>query len=159
METQKQTKYRLVLVPCPFQGHLTPMLQLGNILRSRGFLITVAHTIFNSPNPSDFPDFDFLPLPDGVSDPSKSFISVITGFGISCKAPLRESLARIMARDDPHEKIACVVYDEYMYFSSEVADHLQLPGIILVTGSAANTLSNHAMPRLVKDGYIPVQGG
>ena len=158
---QEQIQYRLVLVPCPFQGHLTPMLQLGGVLRSRGFRITVAHTVFNSPNPSEFPDFDFLPMPDGLCDPnvsSQNFISVITGFNVNCRAPLEESLGQIMGSNDQHESIACVIYDEYMYFSNEVADHLQLPSIILVTSSALNTLSYHAIPRLVKDGYIPLQG-
>ncbi|KAL9415863.1 hypothetical protein AB3S75_039126 [Citrus x aurantiifolia] len=36
------------------------MLQLGTILNSKSFAITVADTRFISPNPSNYPNFDFL---------------------------------------------------------------------------------------------------
>ncbi|KAE8039177.1 hypothetical protein FH972_011615 [Carpinus fangiana] len=63
MEKQagKRCLPRVVLVPCPFQGHINPMLQLG-ILHSNGFSITVAHTQYNSPDPSNHPNFSFIPL-------------------------------------------------------------------------------------------------
>ncbi|PON70833.1 UDP-glucuronosyl/UDP-glucosyltransferase, partial [Parasponia andersonii] len=93
----------------------TPMLQLGSILHSKGFEITVAHTKLNPPNPTHYPDFNFLKKPDGVSDPhihSKNFVSVISGFSINCKPPLQAALAQMMGREDHHEKIACTIYDE-----------------------------------------------
>jgi hypothetical protein len=52
------------------QGHINMMLQLGCILHSRGFSITIAHTQFNFPNTSNHPDFNFLPVADGFSDRS-----------------------------------------------------------------------------------------
>ncbi|KAM3739890.1 hypothetical protein ACB098_08G056900 [Castanea mollissima] len=67
MEKNGQRSRRLVLLPCPFQGHINPMLQLGTILHSKGFSITITHTEFNSPNPSNHPNFKFLPIPDGLS--------------------------------------------------------------------------------------------
>ncbi|ONH99067.1 hypothetical protein PRUPE_6G008700 [Prunus persica] len=120
MEKQHRCR-RLVLVPCPFQGHMTPMLQLGTILHSRGFYITIAHTQFNFPNPLNFPDFNFLEI----------YEDVISGFNANCKAPLRESLARMMEKEDQHSKIACIIYDEYI--------------------SAANMLTYQEIPRLLKD--------
>ncbi|GMN23971.1 hypothetical protein TIFTF001_000362 [Ficus carica] len=67
MEKQTPRSRRLVLVPCPYQGHINPMLQLGTVLHSRGFSMTIAHTIFNSPNPQNHPNCRFLPLQDGLS--------------------------------------------------------------------------------------------
>ncbi|PON80935.1 UDP-glucuronosyl/UDP-glucosyltransferase [Trema orientale] len=83
-------------------------------------------------------------MPDGVSDPhihSKNFVSVISGFNIICKPTLQAALAQMMGREDHHEKIAYIIYDEYMYFSEEVANHLRLPSIILSTSSATNMLT------------------
>ncbi|XP_021894455.1 UDP-glycosyltransferase 76E2-like [Carica papaya] len=40
MEKQGQKGGRLLLVPCPFQGHINKMLQLGSVLHSKGFSIT-----------------------------------------------------------------------------------------------------------------------
>ncbi|KAF4377426.1 hypothetical protein G4B88_026379 [Cannabis sativa] len=158
MEAQRQN--RLILVPCPFQGHITPMLQLGTILHSKGFVITVAHTKFNSPNPSQYPDFNFLEIPDGLSDlnvSSKNFVSVLSDFNITCKIPLQEALTQMVKTDGHLEKINSIIYDEYMYFCNDVANHLQIPSIILSTSSAANMLTYQAIPRLVKDGYIPLK--
>jgi hypothetical protein len=66
---RRRRRVRVVLVPFPFQGHINPMLQLGSILHSNGFSITVVHAQYNSPDPSTHPDFSFVPLPDTSSSP------------------------------------------------------------------------------------------
>ncbi|PRQ34282.1 putative hexosyltransferase [Rosa chinensis] len=160
MEYRQERCRRVVLVPLPFQGHITPMLYLGTILHSKGFHITIAHTQFNFPNPLNYPHFDFLKLYDGICEQNISahnFIAVISGFNTNCKGHLRDSLARIMEKVDQHNKIACIIYDEYMHFAEEVANYLRIPSIILSTSSAAKTLSYLAYPRLQNDGYIPCQ--
>ncbi|KAM1803381.1 hypothetical protein ACFX12_029367 [Malus domestica] len=106
MEKQRMSQ-RLVLVPCTFQGHITPMLQLVSKVST-----SVSLTVFNFLNPSDYPDFDFFRMSDGV-----------------------------IGSD-----------------SEELANHIGLPSIILITSSAANTLTYQAIPRLLKHGYIPIQG-
>lgn len=64
-----------------------------------------------------------------------------------------------MEKEDQDNKInACIIYDEYMYFAEEVANHLGIPSIILSTSSAAKMQSYLAIPRLQNDGYIPFQG-
>ncbi|KAJ0102927.1 hypothetical protein Patl1_06490 [Pistacia atlantica] len=78
MENQTNTEMhqrkgrRLVLFPLPFQGHINPMLQLGNILHSQGFSITIIHTNFNSPNPSNYPHFTFHFIPENLSESEAS---------------------------------------------------------------------------------------
>ncbi|TQE00881.1 hypothetical protein C1H46_013421 [Malus baccata] len=154
------TSRRLVLVPCPFQWHVTPMLQLGAILHSKGFNITITHTDFDFLDPSNYPNFDFLEMSDGLCEQnisSHNFIDAISGFDVNCKSPLQESLARKMEKEDRNSKISCIIYDEYMYFSKEVANHLGLRSIILTTSSAANMLTHQAIPRLLKHDHIPIQ--
>lgn len=159
MEKQLTSRI-LVLVPCPFQGHITLMLQLGVILYSKGFDITVAHIDFNFPDPSNYPDFEFLEMSDGLCEQnisSHNFIAAISGFNVNGKSPLQESLARKMEKEDQNSKISCIIYDEYMYFSEEVANHLGLRSIILTTSSATNMLTHQAIPTLLKHDHIPIQ--
>ncbi|KAJ0084010.1 hypothetical protein Patl1_31221 [Pistacia atlantica] len=122
MKKQGKRSNRLVLVPGSFQGHLNPMLQLGTILYSQGFSITVAHTKFNSPNPSNHPDFNFLTISYAAYDSelsSGNILALILRLNVNCKALFQECLARLTEKQNSdEEKISCIIYDELMYFSS-----------------------------------------
>ena len=147
-----------MLVPCPYEGHINPMLQLGAILHSRGFSITVAHTQYNSPDPSNHPDFSFLPIPDGFSDGQNfpaNLIDLVLAANVNCELPLRECLAE---KQQKHGDIACIIYDMGMYFSEAVANHLKVPSIILVTWNVSTTVAHYAFPSLREKGLIPLQG-
>ncbi|WRX32045.1 hypothetical protein QQP08_026061 [Theobroma cacao] len=163
MEKQRWGLRKLVLVPCPFQGHINPMLQLGNLLHAIGFSITVAHTRFNFPNPDNHPDFTFLPIQDTLFDRDASSMDVtdvISCLNISCKAPLKNSLTQIMEREkeDHSHKLPCIIYDGSMYFAEAVAHELELPSIMLRTTSAATFLTYYSFPQLLREGYLPLQG-
>ncbi|XP_059627481.1 UDP-glucose iridoid glucosyltransferase-like [Cornus florida] len=157
MEKQGQRCNRLVLVPCPFQGHINPMLQLGAILHSKGFSITIAHTQFNSLDPSNHPNFTFQSIQDGLSDYDASMdsIALIETLNINLVFPLQESLARMMKQDEKKERIACVIYDAAMYKAEAAANYLKLPTIVLVTCSIASRLTHVTYPQLQAEGYIP----
>lgn len=155
-------RLRLVLIPPPFHGHITPMLQLATILHSKGFSITVAHTHFNSPDPSNHPNFTFLPFHDGLSDThisSKNFIDITSTLNTNCVSPLKEILLQQrMKANVNHEKIACIIYDGLMYFIDAVARELKLPSIVFRTTSATNLLTYHVCAPLQSKGYFPLQG-
>ncbi|CAK9147428.1 unnamed protein product [Ilex paraguariensis] len=160
MEKQGARRRRVVLVLPPFQGHITPMLQLGAILHSKGFTITVAHAEFNAPDSSKHPEFFFLPLPANLSDYDNSFwnlLEVITAINVHCKAPLQRYLVQMMEKPEPQDQVCCIIYDTIMYFTDAVANHLKLPSIVLCTTCASNILAWHANPRLQAEGYIPLQ--
>ncbi|XWS28759.1 hypothetical protein CRYUN_Cryun25bG0098800 [Craigia yunnanensis] len=162
MEKQRWGLRRLVLVPCPFQGHINPMFQLGTLLHANGFSITVAHTKFNFPNPDNHPDFTFLPIRDTLfdrDDASMDITDVISCLNISCKAPLQKSLTQIIEseEEDHNNKLPCIVYDGSMYFAEAVAHELELPSIMVRTTSSATLLTYYSFPQLQKEGYIPWQ--
>ncbi|KAH7526434.1 hypothetical protein ACOSP7_024976 [Xanthoceras sorbifolium] len=151
---------RVVLVPCSFQGHITPMLQLGTILHSKGFSITVVHTQFNSPNPSNNPEFRFQIIPDGLSNhviSSGNIVEIISFLNVNCEVPFRECLALMVNQQDPSDEIVCVIYDELMFFSESAANQLKLQSIILRTTSAATCISRLALLRLKTEGHIPLR--
>lgn len=151
---------RVVLVPGSFQGHITPMLQLGTILHSRGFSITVVHTSFNSPDPSYNPEFEFRAIPDGLSDEilsSGNFTDIIFFLNESCRQPFQECLAQ-MVKQQERDEIACVICDEIMYFSVSVADKFEIQSIKLHTANAVTAISRLALLRIKEEGYLPLQG-
>ncbi|KAL4326978.1 hypothetical protein S245_042475 [Arachis hypogaea] len=151
------SKYRLIVIPPPLQGHMTPMLQLATILHSKGFSITVVHTKFNSPDPTNHPDFTFVSFHDGLSDSytvsSKNFIHISSYLNTNCVTPLKEILVRIIKE----EKISCVIYDGLMHFIDSVARELNLPTMLFRTTCATNYLSYHWLPTLQRNGYLPLQ--
>ncbi|XP_059430402.1 UDP-glycosyltransferase 76E2-like [Corylus avellana] len=161
MEKQgKRCLRRVVLVPAPFQGHINPMLQLGSILHSNGFSITVFHAQYNSPDPSNHPDFSFIPLPDSSSDHNilaGELIAFALELNAKCKARFPECLADEVMRQQGSDinGIACIIYDEFMYFSEETAKDLNLPSVILRTASASSFLTRTALINLKAEGHIP----
>ncbi|XP_059296480.1 UDP-glycosyltransferase 76E1 [Lycium ferocissimum] len=138
-----QRRLRVVLVPYPFQGHVTPMLQLGSILHSQGFSVIVAHTEYSAPNYSNHPEFVFHSMNDGSHGIDMSFPSLENTYSMNenCKAPLRNYLARMMEEDEEEDvqgdQLACIIYDNVMFFVDDVATQLRLPSIVLRTFSAA----------------------
>ncbi|RWR79354.1 UDP-glycosyltransferase 76C2-like protein [Cinnamomum micranthum f. kanehirae] len=97
-EKQWQDGHHLVLFPSPFQGHINPMMQLATLLHSRGFTITIIHTQFNSPDPSNYPHFNFQAIPDGLSDAqtaTEDLAELISAINTNCEAPLHHLLAEM----------------------------------------------------------------
>ncbi|WMV52198.1 hypothetical protein MTR67_045583 [Solanum verrucosum] len=134
-----ERKQSVVLVPFLLQGHLTPMLQLGSILYSQGFSVIVAHTQHNAPNYSNHPEFVFHSMDDGLKGMDMSFpgLKSIYRMNESCKAPLRNYLVRMMEEEEEGDQLACIIYDNIMFFVDDVATQLRLPSIVLRTYSAA----------------------
>ncbi|KAB2021035.1 hypothetical protein ES319_D07G112300v1 [Gossypium barbadense] len=164
MEKEHRSSHpRLVLVALPFQGHINPMLQLGSILHSKGFSITVLHTAFNSPIPSNYPEFGFLSIPDNLSEQlisADDLLPFISLLNLNCGVPFQECLAKMVQKQEVENEpsIACSVYDECMYFCDAVAKCVKLPSIVLRTTSASTYLSRNAILQLKAEGVLTSQG-
>ncbi|XP_076904767.1 UDP-glycosyltransferase 76B1-like [Bidens hawaiensis] len=156
MENHRSVSRRIILFPLPFQGHISPMLQLANILHTRGFKITIMHTEYNSPNHTNYPHFTFKPIKDGFSEiadkvhgtPDPTYF--LKYLNKSCVDPFRECLAKLLA-EPGEERVACVITDAGFYFAQTVADELKLPRIALRTGSIGCTLAYDALPFYSKE--------
>ncbi|KAL3829065.1 hypothetical protein ACJIZ3_017867 [Penstemon smallii] len=154
-----QVKQRVVLVPYPYQGHMTPMLQLGSILHSQGFSIVVAHTEFNSPKTSDNPEFTFLPLSDNLSDFDTSFynmLNIISAMNTNCKASFQDYLVQMMEEEELCGDVACIIYDSILHFVDDVATRLKIPTIVLRTNGAAYMHSHSTVLQLVAEKVFPL---
>ena len=115
-----QSSKRVVLVVAPFQGHITPILQIGSILHAKGFSITIAHADFNPPNSSNHPEFIFVPLSTNLSDnaiPSKFLLTM----NVNCKEPFETYMVQTMEKqEEPPDRVCCIIYDSMMYFAGAV---------------------------------------
>ncbi|XP_022006348.1 UDP-glycosyltransferase 76G1 isoform X2 [Helianthus annuus] len=142
------TSRRIILFPLPFQGHINPMLQLANILHTRGFKITIIHAEYNSPNPSNYPQFTFKPIKDRFSaiadqlptNPDTTYY--LKYLNESCVDPFRDCLAGLLAE----ERVACVITDAGFYFAQAVADDLKICRIVLRTSSLGGLLACKVLP-------------
>ncbi|XP_010033063.3 UDP-glucose iridoid glucosyltransferase [Eucalyptus grandis] len=158
-ERGQRSNRRLVLVACPYQGHITPMLNLASLLHSKGFSIVIAHTQFNHPHPSGFPNFTFAPIPNCLP---KDFLSsgdaaaIFASLNTNCEGPLRQLLSDMMAQDEATEsKISCVIYDTLMYCADAAAHYMKLPSMALRTSSIGTQLIFSELPWLRREGYFP----
>ncbi|KAI3793281.1 hypothetical protein L1987_35897 [Smallanthus sonchifolius] len=87
----------LVLFPLPFQGHINPMLQLASILYTKGFKIIIIHTDFNSPNQSNYPQFTFRSISDGLTKSEDG--AFVVGEKSYFKTAIKEELALMTEKD------------------------------------------------------------
>ncbi|TKY47494.1 UDP-glycosyltransferase 76F1 [Spatholobus suberectus] len=150
--------HRLLLMPSPLQGHITPFLHLGDILYSKGFSITIVHTIYNSPDPSSYPHLAFHAIPDGLSETEATTLDAVTItdlINIRCAHPLKEWLAEELSRSQ--QPVPCFIADVSLHFIKPVCDELKLPRLVLRTGGASSFLVFASFPLLKEKGYLPVQ--
>ncbi|XP_011084980.1 UDP-glycosyltransferase 76F1-like [Sesamum indicum] len=159
-QLQERLGRRLLFFPLPLQGHINPMLQLANILHSKGFSITIVHTKLNSPNPSNYPHFTFFLIDDGLSENSEAsrndIISLLTVLNVKCIEPFKQAMSELLA-DSSGDPIACLISDAILHFTTAVCKSLNLPRLVLRTGGVSSFLAFAAFPLLLEKGYLPVQ--
>lgn len=166
MEKQTNTQMeqrkgrRLVLFPLPLQGHINPMLQLANILHSKGFSITIIHTNFNSPSPSNYPHFTFHFINENLTESEATatdLLALLVLLSSKCVEPFRVCLTKVLS-DVSEEPVACLISDAILPFTQAVANSLKVPRIVLRTSGASSFLVFAAFPFLRERGYLPIQG-
>ncbi|XP_010547348.1 PREDICTED: UDP-glycosyltransferase 76E1-like [Tarenaya hassleriana] len=147
---EEKAAKRVVLVPVPAQGHLTAMMQLGKALYLKGFSITVAQTEFNHLSPSDdFPDFSAVTILGGLSETEfKNLgpVEFLIKLNVVCEESFKGCLGQLLQQHG--NDVACVIYDEIMYFAEAAAMDFNLPSVIFSTMSATSFLCRSLMGRL-----------
>uniref|UniRef100_A0A1J3E667 UDP-glycosyltransferase 76E1 n=2 Tax=Noccaea caerulescens TaxID=107243 RepID=A0A1J3E667_NOCCA len=152
---EKRAKRRIVLVPVPAQGHVTPMMQLGKALHLVGFSITVVQTQYNRVSSSeDFSDFHFLTIPGSLTDSDLKNLGALhflIKLNQICEASFKQCLGQLLQEADD---IACVVYDEYMYFTKAASKEFQLPSVIFSTTSATAFICRSVLAKFNPDKFL-----
>jgi UDP:flavonoid glycosyltransferase YjiC (YdhE family) len=132
-------KRRIVLVPVAAQGHVTPMMQLGKALQSKGFLITVAQRQFNQIGSSlqHFPGFDFVTIPESLPQSESKKLGpaeYLMNLNKTSEASFKECISQLSMQQG--NDIACIIYDKLMYFCEAAAKEFKIPSVIFSTSSA-----------------------
>ncbi|KAL8171537.1 LOW QUALITY PROTEIN: hypothetical protein V2J09_023341 [Rumex salicifolius] len=130
--------------------HQNPMFELGNILHSRGFSISIIHTKFQAPNPAKYPQFSFHFFEDGLLDTGTSFdelVHIINKLNRMNVDPFTDCLSLIIDAPD-HEPVACLITDCLWHFTSSVAHHFNIPRLVLRTGNLTTVTMYFALARL-----------
>jgi hypothetical protein len=158
------TAARVALFPLPFQGHISPMLQLAGALQARGLAVTVLHTAFNTPDPGRHPPgFAFVEVPDAVSEAAVGGIAKILALNAAMEASghVRGALASLLktaAEKEEEPRLACLVIDSTLTAAQKAAAGLGLPTLVLHTGSAACFRLFRSYDMLHDKGYLPSSG-
>ncbi|XP_010503287.1 PREDICTED: UDP-glycosyltransferase 76E6-like [Camelina sativa] len=145
---KREAKRRIVLVPIPAQGHVTPMLQLGKALYSKGFLITVVEGHFNQVSSSSqyFPGFQFVTIKESLPESDQGGIKFMIKLNKTSEASFKDCIAQLLLQQG--NDIACIIYDEFMYFCGAAAKEFILPSVIFSTESATNYVSRCVLSKL-----------
>ncbi|KAL3341734.1 hypothetical protein AABB24_025980 [Solanum stoloniferum] len=164
MEEQGIKGKRVLFFPLPLQGHITPMLQLANILHLNGFSITIIladnfNTSFNNIR-ANYPHFTFHTICDGLSEDDKAKTDIdalflLSLFNEKCAPHFTEALRQLVL-EDPN--IVCLISDSILHFTKAVADSFKLPRLVLRTGGVCSFLVFAAIPLLQNKAYFPLQG-
>ncbi|KAL0900390.1 hypothetical protein Bca101_084351 [Brassica carinata] len=153
----RETKPVIILFTFPLQGHLNPNFQLANILFNRGFSITVIHTEFNAPNPSSFPHFTFVSIPDGLSESEASnpdVIELLHDLNSKCVAPFGDCLKKLLSQEPT---AACVIVDALWYFTDGLTEKFGIPRMVLRTVNLSAFVAFSKFHVLREKGYLSLQ--
>ncbi|KAB2598310.1 UDP-glycosyltransferase 76F1-like [Pyrus ussuriensis x Pyrus communis] len=107
---------RVILFPLPFQSRINSMLELADVLHSKGFSITIIYTRFNSLNPSTLnPNFTHHSIPVDSSETevtTKDVNVILSCLNAKCVEPFKECLAGLLSNDvNSEDLVACLISD------------------------------------------------
>ncbi|KAL5198324.1 hypothetical protein ABZP36_001836 [Zizania latifolia] len=171
----RKSRRRVLMFPLPFQGHITPMLQLADVLRSHGeFDVTIFQAAVNEPDRARHPaaaaGYRFVTVGAGVAaalaetfpnrGANSDFAGMILRMNELLRAPFEDILREVLAEDaagDDAPAAACLVVDSNLRWMQEVAERLGVPTLSLRTGGAACLVAYMTIPELCDKGVLPLQ--
>ncbi|KMT13924.1 hypothetical protein BVRB_4g077650 [Beta vulgaris subsp. vulgaris] len=169
MEHQSSTPHVLIF-PLPIQGHITPMLNLAELLCLANLKVTFLNTTQNhklltrntniEARFARYPGFVFSIVPDGLADEHpragvskfKDWSSeLVEKLALSGEPLLREMLVGSTGID----KVTCLIIDGWISFANEVANEVEVPVIAFRCSSPCYMWTYFCIPKLIQAGDIP----
>ncbi|KNA10904.1 hypothetical protein SOVF_139990 [Spinacia oleracea] len=146
MEPQSSPTPHVLIFPLPVQGHVTPMLNLAELLCLSNLKVTFINSTHNHQRLtrytniesrfSGYPGFGFKTVPDGLPDDhpragDKSWLSeLIQGLASSAKPVLSEIVVGAEAEAEAEaEKVTCLITDGWLSFANDVANEAEFQSL------------------------------
>ncbi|KAK6129174.1 hypothetical protein DH2020_037106 [Rehmannia glutinosa] len=154
-------KPHVMVVPCPAQGHVIPMLEFSQWLVKYGVQVTFVNTEFNHER-----ILKSLSVSDNIQE-TLTMVSIPDGLELWEERDLRKVIEATL-RDSPakleslieningsgEEKITCVIVDATVPWALEVAEKLGIRRAAFWTMPAAVLAMLLDIPKLMSDGVI-----
>ncbi|KAL5992474.1 hypothetical protein ACLOJK_013393 [Asimina triloba] len=172
MGSLSPVKPHAVLIPYPAQGHINPFLKVAKLLHSRGFHITYVHTEYNyrrlikckGPDAvKNLADFRFETIPDGIpeSDDGQEGTQDIASLNLYTKTkggvPFRNLIKKLNDESSGVPRVSCIIADQFMTFTLEVARELGIIELLFWTTSACGGMGYFCFKDLIGKGYTPLK--
>ncbi|OEL20473.1 7-deoxyloganetin glucosyltransferase [Dichanthelium oligosanthes] len=166
--TPEKRQPHAVCLPCPAQGHITPVLKLAKLLHVRGFHVTFVNTEFNhrrllrSRGPDALncvPGFHFAAIPDGLppsdADATQDIPTLLYSTMTTCLPHLLALLSDLNAPSSETPPVTCLVVDGVMSFGYDAAREIGVPVAALWTASACGFMGYRNYRQLIDWGLVP----
>lgn len=157
MKCQQQP--RIVLVPYPAQGHVTPMLQLAAAMRGRGFRSVIVTPSFIheriAKKAKRLVEVVFVPISDGLGeDEHRDFFTI--DFAMENNMPIH--LEAVLRSFEGDGGVACVIIDLLASWAIDVAGRCGIPvaGFWPAMLATYNLIS--AIPDMISAGVVSENG-
>ncbi|GLJ08457.1 hypothetical protein SUGI_0089150 [Cryptomeria japonica] len=162
----KMNGLHAVMVPYPAQGSINPLINLAQLLSSQGVFITFVNTEWShqcmskaahNDDELSTSTFKFLNIPDGLP-PDHGRLANLAEYVIAIQklGPVLEHHLRCgLAEGTP--PITCIIAENSMSCTHEVAYKLGVPRVIFWTVCAASSIAHCNSNLLLSRGHIPVK--
>ncbi|KAJ0089034.1 hypothetical protein Patl1_33280 [Pistacia atlantica] len=160
MKFCKEKKLKVILVPYPAQGHVTPMLKLASAILNDGLikeavLVTpefIHNRVISSIDSKN--KIRCMSIPDGLEkDAPRDFFAIENAMENFMPAHLEKLIGNIVDEDDDG-RVVCVVVDLVASWAIQVADRCGLPVAGFWPAMLATYCLIAAIPDMVQAGYI-----
>lgn len=160
-----KTKKKIILIPYPAQGHVTPMLKLAAVLSNLGFqpVVITPEFIHRRISPRINPKGGILcvSIPDGLDDDTpRDFFAIEKAMEENMPLVLEEFLRKMIEEEEEENGggIACLVADLLASWAVEVARLCGIAAAGFWPAMHATYRLVAAIPHLIRTGVISENG-
>ncbi|KAH7431242.1 hypothetical protein KP509_08G039000 [Ceratopteris richardii] len=164
---QQLDRFHALVVPCPLQGHINPMLLFSKALVSRhGFTITFVtnrnmfiHIRQRHPELAAYENLHLQWVEDGL--PPDFYVNIDSQWPqflqacINMQAPLKVLMGRLNRSETALPPVSCVIYGSFFPWAYFAARELRIPAVFFWTQSLAVFSIYYHRHLLVKNGFFP----